>query len=105
RLAALGIAPCHRNPEIFDCDENRPVRDQPAGRALSSLRRRWRNFDLTSRSADTWHLELPTKVRQIDYDMISDVILQVRDTARDGGARLRQAAIDYVEEHIGEIAR
>jgi hypothetical protein len=52
----------------------------------------------------SWRLELPSRIRQIDYDTISDVILHVRYTARDGGSRLRdQAALD-VEERLGESA-
>ncbi|WP_022949759.1 Tc toxin subunit A-related protein [Methylohalobius crimeensis] len=33
-----------------------------------------------------WRLELPQEFRQFDYDTISDVILHVHYTARDGGA-------------------
>ena len=41
-----------------------------------------------------WTLELPTKFRQFDYATISDVILHFRYTARDGGAPLRDAAVN-----------
>ena len=52
----------------------------------------------------SWRLELPSRIRQIDYDTISDVVLHVRYTARDGGGRLRdQAALD-VEKRLGELA-
>ena len=37
----------------------------------------------------TWRLELPASFRQFDYDTISDVILHMRYTARQGGAQLR----------------
>ncbi len=33
----------------------------------------------------TWQLELPNQFRQFDYETISDVILHLRYTARDGG--------------------
>ena len=38
----------------------------------------------------TWRLELPSEIRQFDYDTISDVILHVRYTAREGGAGLKR---------------
>jgi hypothetical protein len=37
----------------------------------------------------TWRLELPGTFRQFDYDTISDVVLHLRYTARDGGSTLR----------------
>lgn len=41
-----------------------------------------------------WRLELPADIRQFDYNTISDVILQMRYTAREGGAPLRKGAVD-----------
>jgi hypothetical protein len=38
----------------------------------------------------TWKLELPAEFRQFDYNTISDVILHVRYTARQGGSLLGQ---------------
>ncbi|WP_437962142.1 neuraminidase-like domain-containing protein [Sorangium sp. So ce119] len=40
----------------------------------------------------TWRLELPRTFRQFDYDTISDVVLHVRYTAREGGSALGEAA-------------
>ena len=40
-----------------------------------------------------WQLELPADVRQFDYDTISDVILHLRYTAREGGGLLRNGAV------------
>ena len=37
----------------------------------------------------TWHIELPAAYKQFDYDMISDLIMHVRYTAREGGAAFR----------------
>src|SRR5262249_11173139 len=51
-----------------------------------------------------WRLELPSEIRQFDYDTISDVILHVRYTARDGGARLKQAAASHARDCIARIA-
>ncbi|GAB1312051.1 BTB domain-containing protein [Madurella fahalii] len=40
----------------------------------------------------TWRLELPGALRRFDYETISDVLLHVRYTAREGGVCLRAAA-------------
>jgi hypothetical protein len=40
----------------------------------------------------TWQLELPVDFKTFDYNTISDVILHVRYTARDGGDSLKSAA-------------
>jgi Tc toxin complex TcA C-terminal TcB-binding domain len=40
-----------------------------------------------------WRLELPAQVREFDYDSISDVILHLRYTAREGGGLLRNGAV------------
>ncbi|MFN9746316.1 MAG: toxin, partial [Betaproteobacteria bacterium] len=39
-----------------------------------------------------WRLELPGSVPQFDFDTISDVILHLRYTARDGGESMRDSA-------------
>ena len=39
-----------------------------------------------------WHIELPKDTNQIDFSTITDVILQMRYTARDGGGQLKAAA-------------
>ena len=44
----------------------------------------------------TWRLELPAKYKQFDYATISDVILTLRYTARDGGDQLKQTALDGI---------
>jgi Tc toxin complex TcA C-terminal TcB-binding domain len=50
----------------------------------------------------TWRLELPADFRQFDYNTISDVILHLRYTARQGGAQLRNTVVEHIEELIGE---
>ena len=40
----------------------------------------------------TWNLSLPTPLRSFDYSTISDVILHIRYTARDGGNQLATQA-------------
>ena len=47
----------------------------------------------------TWKLELPAAYRSFDYDTISDVILHLRFTARQGGALLTEGA----EVHVGTV--
>lgn len=49
-----------------------------------------------------WRLELPTEFRTLDYDTISDVILHIRYTARDGGEPLRAAATASVRSLLGD---
>jgi hypothetical protein len=51
-----------------------------------------------------WQLEMPDRFRQFDYDAISDVILHIGYTARDGGGLLRQAAEDHLEAAFNGLA-
>lgn len=44
----------------------------------------------------SWRLEMPDKFRQFDYDTITDVIIHIRYTAREGGATFKQ----HVEEQV-----
>ena len=53
----------------------------------------------------TWNLELPNKLRQFDYDTISDVIMHISYTAKDDGAfrekveaEIENILIDYAQE-------
>jgi hypothetical protein len=48
----------------------------------------------------TWKLELPSDFRQFDYNSISDVILHMRYTAREGGDVLKRSAISYLQNVI-----
>ena len=48
----------------------------------------------------TWKLELPSEFRQFDYNTISDAILHVRYTARQGGTQLREKAVEHVQELV-----
>jgi hypothetical protein len=49
-----------------------------------------------------WQLELPADVRQFDYDTISDVILHLRYTAREGGGLLKNGAVANLKTRIEE---
>jgi hypothetical protein len=52
-----------------------------------------------SGALSSWRLELPP-VRQFDYETISDVILHLKYTAREGGAQLRGEAVLNLENKI-----
>lgn len=47
-----------------------------------------------------WTLDLPARTRQFDYDTITDVVLHLRYTAREGGVALRDAAAGNLAQHI-----
>lgn len=49
-----------------------------------------------------WRIELPNDVRQFDYDTITDVILHIRYTAREGGEPLRANATEYLKTLIAQ---
>jgi len=50
-----------------------------------------------------WRLELPAAVRQFDYDSITDVVLHVRYTARDGGSGFAGAAASKLAAHLSSM--
>jgi hypothetical protein len=50
----------------------------------------------------TWKLALPSAFRQFDYNTISDVILHLRYTARQGGAQLLQKSMDHLQQLIAD---
>jgi Tc toxin complex TcA C-terminal TcB-binding domain/Neuraminidase-like domain len=49
-----------------------------------------------------WRLELSPMFPQFDYETISDVILQLRYTARDGGVGLKNAAIQALKATLAD---
>ena len=51
----------------------------------------------------TWRIELPTKFKQFDYDTISDVVIHVRYTAREGGEAFKQTVEDSLNNALNEI--
>jgi len=48
-----------------------------------------------------WQLTIPADVPQFDFDTISDVILHIRYTAREGGQALKSAALANLKKKIG----
>ena len=49
-----------------------------------------------------WRLELPSDPHQFDYDTISDVIMHLRYTAREGGSPLRVDAVTNLKALIAD---
>jgi hypothetical protein len=48
----------------------------------------------------TWQLKMPSEFRQFDYETISDVILHIRYTSRDGGVEMKDAATTHLGQQI-----
>ena len=51
-------------------------------------------------AVSNWRLELPKNFHQFDYDTISDAILHVRYTAKDGGTRFADVVNTSLEEAL-----
>jgi hypothetical protein len=52
----------------------------------------------------TWRIELPTAFRNFDYATITDVVLQLRYTARDGGGAFRTKVEAALRELLNAVA-
>ena len=52
-----------------------------------------------------WRLELPDTFRQFDYSTISDVVLHVRYTARQGGTELGSKAINEMQVILADATK
>jgi hypothetical protein len=50
-----------------------------------------------------WLLELPKEYRQFDYDSISDVVLHLHYTARDGGSTLKKTVVGALQQLTSEL--
>jgi hypothetical protein len=53
----------------------------------------------------TWHIEMPTGFKSFDYNTISDVVLHVRYTSRDGGAQLKTQADQELQATLNDFIR
>ena len=53
----------------------------------------------------TWRIELPADFRAFDYESITDVVLHLRYTARDGGDDLKSGAIANLKSGLNSIRR
>lgn len=56
-------------------------------------------------AVSTWRIELPTELRPFDYDTITDGILHMRITAREGPPQFKNAARDQLRSSLNEITR
>ncbi|MCG8390386.1 MAG: hypothetical protein MJA30_32860, partial [Cytophagales bacterium] len=54
-------------------------------------------------SVSTWRLELPQEFRQFDYDTISDAVIHVNYTARDGGENFRQSVESNLQSELDKL--
>ena len=52
-----------------------------------------------------WKLELPSAIRQFDYNSISDVIIHVKYTAREGSNELKEQVNDSLTDRLNAIAQ
>jgi hypothetical protein len=62
---------------------------------------RYLPFEAAGIAGSQWQLTLPSGVRQFDFDTITDVILHIRYTAREGGETLKTAAV----QNLGNLIR
>ena len=53
----------------------------------------------------SWRLELPIELKQFDYNTISDVILHIKYTAREGGSELKIKAEDTLKNTLKDISQ
>jgi hypothetical protein len=51
----------------------------------------------------TWRIELPSKVRQFDYDTISDVILHINYTALEGGGLFKKNREGLLKDNLNAL--
>jgi len=63
---------------------------------------RYLPFENAGIADSQWQLTLPAEVRQFDFDTITDVILYVRYTAREGGDVLKAVAVKNLQNLINK---
>jgi hypothetical protein len=56
-------------------------------------------------AVSSWRIELPQNFKTFDYNTISDVVLHMRYTAREGGADLRTKAQAELQNALNDFAR
>jgi hypothetical protein len=61
---------------------------------------RYLPFEGVGPAGSQWQISLPSEVKQFDFDTITDVVVHVRYTAREGGDLLRAAAVRNLEDQI-----
>ncbi len=63
---------------------------------------RYLPFEGTGVAGSQWQITLPSDVKQFDFDTITDVVLHVRYTAREGGDLLKAAAVQNLQTLINK---
>ena len=63
---------------------------------------RYLPFEALGVAGSQWQLTLPADVRQFDFDTITDAVVHVRYTAREGGDQLKTAAISNLQTLINK---
>jgi hypothetical protein len=58
----------------------------------------------TAGAESTWQIELPSELRGFDYSTISDVVLHLRYTARQGGRQLGDAAVEELRQAMTTVS-
>ncbi|HQR35749.1 MAG TPA: neuraminidase-like domain-containing protein [Blastocatellia bacterium] len=66
---------------------------------------RYLPFEGAGAVESVWQLELPTELRPFDYNTLSDVILHMRYTARDGGESFRGTVAAGLKNAMNAIKR
>ena len=61
---------------------------------------RYLPFEGSGVAGSQWQLTIPSDVRQFDFDTITDAVIHVRYTAREGGNTLRAAAVGNLQSLI-----
>ncbi len=59
--------------------------------------------DPATLAVSRWRLDLPSQFRQFDYDTITDAILHISFTARDGGAVFRNAVELQLQDRLESV--
>ena len=63
---------------------------------------RYLPFEAVGIAGSQWQLTLPADLPQFNYDTISDIVLHVRYTAREGGESMRMAAVKNLQSEISK---
>ena len=63
---------------------------------------RYLPFEAMGVAGSQWQLTLPADIRQFDFDTITDAVIHVRYTAREGGDALKAAAVSHLQSLISQ---
>jgi len=69
---------------------------------LSFRDERYLPFEGTG-AVSSWRLELPNEIRQFNYNTISDVLLHLKYTAREGGSNLKSLAEASLKNQLNDL--